>query len=97
MDARARAAWWVAAAGTVVAGGGMALLAAIAGGDGRVGARYFLLGALLACSLGALVAVGTGAADAIRGRPVGRSRVVAAIVLGALVIALPRMLVGIGG
>lgn len=97
MDTRARIAWWVAGAGTVVAGGGMALLAALAGGDGRVGARYFLLGALLACSLGALVAVATGALDAVRGRPVGRSRVVAAVVLGTLVIVLPQMLVGIGG
>lgn len=92
-----RLAWRVAGLGTVVLGGGLALLAAAVGGDGRAGLRFFLLGTLSACSLGALIAIGSGALDAWRGHPVGRDRVVAAVVLGALTLLLPPMLVGVGG
>lgn len=94
---RTRLAWQVAGIGTVVAGGGLAALAASVGGGGRAGFRFFLLGALLACSLGALIAVGSAVIDSVRGRPVGRDRIVAAVVLGLLTLLLPPMLVGIGG
>lgn len=96
-ERRTRLAWRVAGFGTLLLGGGMTAVAAAAGAGGRAGLRFLLLGAILACSIGALVAVGTGVLDAARGQPVGRGRVVAAVVLGGLALLLPPMLVGIGG
>lgn len=93
-DRKTRRAWRIAGWGTVVAGGGLAAMAAAVGLGGRAGLRFFLLGALLGCALGALYAVGSGALDALRDRPVGRGRVVAAVVLGALAILLPAMVIG---
>ncbi len=81
----------------MVAGSGLAGLAASAGGSGHDGLRFFLLGALLSCSAGALYAVATGAIDSARGRHVGRGRVVAAVTLGLLALLLPAMLVGVRG
>lgn len=93
-ERKTRRAWRIAGWGTLVAGGGLATMAAAGGHGGRTGLRFFLLGALFGCALGALHAVGTGAVDALRGRQVDRGRVVAAVVLGALAILLPAMVVG---
>lgn len=96
-DRKTRRAWRIAGWGTVLVGGGLTALAAVAGLPGRAGLRFFLLGALFGSALAALYAAGSGALDAVRGRPVGRDRVVAAVVLGALATLLPAMLVGLGG
>jgi hypothetical protein len=96
-ERHARLAWRVAVFGTLVVGGGMTAIAAASGAGGRAGLRFLILGAILACSVGALLAIGSGVVDAARGEAVGRGRVVAAVVLGGLVLLLPPMLVGIGG
>lgn len=96
-DLPAVRAWRLAGWGTLVLGGPLAGLSAASGGGGRDGMRFLLLGALLACAVGALYAVVTGALDTLRGRPVGRSRIAAAAVLGLLALLLPAMLVALGG
>ncbi len=96
-DAKARRAWRIAGWGTLFAGGGLAAVSAASGLGGRTGLRFFLLGALLACALGALYALASGALDAVRGRQIGRDRVVAAVVLSALAILLPTMVIGLAG
>lgn len=94
-DRKARRAWRIAGWGTLIVGGGLTTIAAAAGLGGRAGLRFFLLGGLLACALGALYALGSGAMDAVRGRRTGRDRVVAAVVLGALATLLPAMVIGL--
>jgi zinc transporter ZupT len=96
-DTKTRRAWRIAGLGTAVLGGGLALLALVVGGSGVDGIRFLLLGALASCSAGALYAVVTGALDTMHDREVGRDRVIAAVVLGAAVLILPVMLVGVGG
>ncbi|MFN2555928.1 MAG: hypothetical protein ABR592_03515 [Nitriliruptorales bacterium] len=96
-DRKARLAWRIAGWGTLVAGGGLTAVSAASGLGGRAGLRFFLLGALLACAVGALFALTSGALDAISGRHIGRDRVVAAVVLAALAILLPAMVIGLAG
>ncbi len=94
-DPKARRAWQIAGWGTLFAGGGLTAVSAVSGLGGRAGLRFFLLGTLLACALGAFYAVGSGALDAVRGRHIGRERVVAALTLGALATLLPAMVIGL--
>lgn len=93
-DAGARRSWLLAGFGSLALGG---LLAALnAGAGGRQGLRAFLVGTFVACGAGSLHAVVSGAVDTFRGRTAGRSRVVAATVLGVVTLAIPLMLVGLG-
>ena len=94
-DASTRRAWRIAGWGTVTLGIGLAAIAAASGADGRVGTVAFLAGALVACLAGAVYAVFSAVVDSFRGRPVGRGRVVAVCVLGALSLLLPVGLVGV--
>lgn len=94
-DPRARRAWRIAWIGTAVLGTALAAGAALSGAGGRGGLASFLLGALLPCAVAALYAVVTGALDSFRGDPIGRSRVVAAVVLGAITLILPIMVLGL--
>ncbi len=97
LDPRTRRTWRIAGIGTAVLGTLLAVVAALSGAGGATGLAFFLLGALLACMCATLYAVGTGVLDSFRGEPVGRSRVVAAVVLGLLSLLLPIMLVGLTG
>lgn len=94
-DPRARRAWRIAGVGTALLGTGFALVAALTGGGGAIGLAFFLLGSSFACALGTLYAVGTGALDSFRGDPVGRSRVIAAVVLGVVSLLFLVMVVGL--
>lgn len=95
-DLHTRRAWRISAVGVVVLGGGSAGLIAAAGGDGVAGLSGFLLGSALACGLGAVYAVTTGAYDAFRNRPTGRGRALAVAVLGVLGLILLVMGAGVG-
>lgn len=95
-DERARRAWRIAGFGTLTIGSLFAAVAAASGGSGRSGLAFFLLGALLAVAVAALYAMATGAIDALRDRPVGRERVVAAVVLGVIALLIPAMIIGLG-
>lgn len=96
-DPKARRAWRIAALGTLVLGVGLAALAAATGGSGRAGLAFFLLGTLAANAAAALYAMVTGAVDALRDRPVGRQRVVAAAVTGFVALMLPTTIIALGG
>ena len=95
LDPHTRRAWRIAGIGTLLLGVGFAVVAALSGGDGRVGLAFFLLGATVSCTLGTMYAVATGVRDTFRGADVGRGRAVAAAVLGCLAILLPIMTVGL--
>lgn len=97
LDPRTRRTWRIAGIGTAVLGTVLAAVAALSGGGGRIGLAFFLLGAAVSCTVATLYAVATGALDGFRGRPVGRSRVLAAVILGALSVALPMMVIGLTG
>lgn len=97
LDPRTRRTWRIAGIGTAVLGTFLAVVAALSGAGGGAGLAFFLVGALVACACATLYAVGTGALDSFRGEPVGRSRVIAAVVLGLLSLLLPIMLVGLTG
>ena len=95
VDLKARRAWRIGGWGTLVLGGLLTAVAAATGSDGRIGALYFFVGALIACLAGATYAVFSAVVDSFRGRDVGRGRVVAACVLGALSLLLPVSIFGI--
>lgn len=96
-DPRTRRAWRMAGIGTAALGTGFAVIAGLTGAGGRIGFAFFLLGGSFACALGTLYAAGTGALDSFRGEPVGRSRVVAAVVLGSVSLLSLAMVVGLTG
>lgn len=94
-DQHARRAWAIALVGTAVLGGGMTALVAASGGGGRTGLAWLLLGGAVSAAGGSLYAAVTAVVDGLRGRPVGRSRVVAAATLFVLGAALPAMVVAL--
>ena len=97
LDPRTRRTWWVAGVG----GGGLAVLlaagVAAGGASGRAGFAAFLLGLAFGSSVAALYALGTAAADVLRGRPVGNSRLWTGGVLFVAAFLLTIMVAGIGG
>lgn len=96
-DLGARRTWRIAWGGTLVLGGGLTVASAAAGAEGSQGVLWFTLGALLATLAATAYAVVTGVLDTLRGRPVGRRRVIAAVVLGVLSFLLVPTVIGLAG
>lgn len=96
-DPRTRRAWLIAVLTSVVGGGGAALLVGGLGASGRDGFRVFALLTALGAAVGGLYATATLLLDDLKGRHVGRSRVVTAIGLFVMTAFLMAMVAGIGG
>jgi uncharacterized protein (DUF849 family) len=95
-DPRVRRTWRIAGVGALV-GVGLAALSGVLGGDGRVGFVILFLVTSLATGVAALYAGVTAVVDDLKGRPVARARVVAAVGLFVLTALLMALVAGAGG
>lgn len=91
-----RRTWQLAAVGAL-AGVALAVLTGVLGASGRVGFVVLLLVWALAAAIAALYAGLTAVIDDLKGRPVARARVGAAVGLFFLAAILMALVAGAGG
>ena len=96
-DPKVRRTWLIAGLGTLVVGGGLAAATAIGGHSGAAGLASLLLGGSFACAVGSLYGLSTAGIDAVRDRPVGRRRLIAAGALAVIATFAMAAVAGMGG